>query len=66
MLSIRERAREVRDEETRKMIGLPGETIGQMLVFRVFDSISYGLIVRATKAGTGLLYTADAAHHLWT
>ncbi len=52
VLSIRERAREVRDEETRKMIGLPGETIGQMLVFRVFDSISYGLIVRATKAVT--------------
>ena len=50
VLAIRERAREVRDEETRKMVGLPGETIGQVLVFRVFDSIAYGLIVRATKA----------------
>jgi hypothetical protein len=52
VLSIRERAREVRDDETRKMVGLPGETIGQVLVFRVFDSIAYGLIVRATKAVT--------------
>ncbi|MBU6270315.1 MAG: LysM peptidoglycan-binding domain-containing protein [Betaproteobacteria bacterium] len=52
VLSIRERAREVRDDETRKMISLPGETIGQVLVFRVFDSIAYGLIVRATKSVT--------------
>lgn len=50
VVGIRERARAARDPDSRKTIELPGETIGEVLVFRVFDTISYGLIVAARKA----------------
>ena len=50
VVGIRERARAARDPDSRTMIELPGETTGEVLVFRVFDTISYGLIVAARKA----------------
>ena len=50
VVAIRERARAARDPDTRTKIELPGETTGEVLVFRVFDTISYGLIVAARKA----------------
>ncbi len=49
VLAIKERSRTVQDRETRKDIVLPGEPFGQMLVFRVFDKISYGLIMRSSR-----------------
>jgi hypothetical protein len=50
VVSVRERSRQVRDPETRTMIDLPGQSTGEVLVFRVFDTISYGLIMSARKA----------------
>ena len=52
VLAIKERAREIKDRETKDGINLPGEPIGHLLVFRVFDKIAYGLIMDAYKAVT--------------
>ncbi len=49
VLAISERSRVVRDQDTREMIGLPGEPIGHLLVFRVFDKIAYGLIMTSSR-----------------
>jgi hypothetical protein len=50
VVGIRERSRTARDPDSKAPIELPGETIGEVLVFRVFDTIAYGLIVAARKA----------------
>ncbi len=52
VLAIKERPRQIKDRETAERINLPGEPIGHLLVFRVFDKIAYGLIVDAYKAVT--------------
>lgn len=52
VLAIKERARSIKDRETKEGINLPGEPIGHLLVFRVFDKIAYGLIMDAYKAVT--------------
>lgn len=52
VLAIKERSRSIKDRETKEGISLPGESIGHLLVFRVFDKIAYGLIVDAHKAVT--------------
>ena len=39
-----------RDPVTRKWITLPEEDSGLMMIFRVFDRVSYGLILNATRA----------------
>jgi hypothetical protein len=49
VLEIRERGRVVRDRDTRENIRLPGQPIGHLLVFRVFDNIAYGLIMAASR-----------------
>ena len=49
VLGIKERGRVVRDPETREQVRLPGEPIGHLLVFRVFDNIAYGLIMASTR-----------------
>ncbi len=50
VLSIQHRGDTVKDHETNKMVKLPDEPIGHLLVFRVFDKISYGLIVDASTS----------------
>lgn len=49
VLAISERPRVVRDRETRDEIRLPGEPVGHLLIFRVFDKIAYGLIMRSSR-----------------
>lgn len=49
VLTIGERQRVVRDREAGEQIELPGQTIGHLLVFRIFDHISYGLIMRSSR-----------------
>ena len=49
VLAIRERARAILDPQTRERIILPGEPIGHLLVFRVFDKIAYGLIMTSSR-----------------
>lgn len=50
VMSVQLRGRVARDRETNEWIKLPNEPIGQLLVFRTFDKISYGLIVDATQS----------------
>ena len=53
VLSILQRGAIVPDREAPKggeMIKLPDESIGYLLVFRVFEHIAYGLILDASKA----------------
>lgn len=50
VMSVKLRGRLARDRETNEMVKLPNEPIGQLLVFRTFDKISYGLIVDATQS----------------
>ena len=49
VMSVQLSGRVARDRETNEMVRLPNEPIGQLLVFRTFDKISYGLIVDATQ-----------------
>ena len=49
VLAISERARTVRDRDAGGQVSLPGQTIGHLLVFRLFDHISYGLIMRSSR-----------------
>jgi hypothetical protein len=39
----------VRDPYTQERIELPSERAGLMMIFRVFDKLSYGLILRANR-----------------
>jgi hypothetical protein len=50
VLAIKQRGREVLDPETKKKVRLPDEPTGYLLIFRVFDSISYGLVTAASDA----------------
>lgn len=49
VLAIKERGRAHKDRETKEQIVLPGEPIGHLLVFRVFDKIAYGLIMGSSR-----------------
>jgi len=49
VLAIKQGTRVVQDRETREMVQLPGEPIGHLLVFRVFDNIAYGLIMGSSR-----------------
>jgi hypothetical protein len=50
VLGVELTGREVLDRETKQMIRLPNEPIGQLLVFRSFDKVSYGLVVAASQS----------------
>ncbi|MCL4748202.1 MAG: LysM peptidoglycan-binding domain-containing protein [Burkholderiaceae bacterium] len=53
VLAIKERSRTAQDREAKdkkdRDVRLPGEPVGHLLVFRVFDKISYGLIMRSSR-----------------
>jgi hypothetical protein len=50
VLAVQLTGREIVDRETKERIRLPNEPIGQLLVFRSFDRVSYGLVVAASQA----------------
>ncbi|MGE0313927.1 MAG: LysM peptidoglycan-binding domain-containing protein [Lautropia sp.] len=50
VLEIQLTGKLAKDRETNELLKLPNEPIGQLLVFRTFDTISYGLIVDATQS----------------
>src|SRR5262249_42080609 len=52
VLALLETGKTVRDRTVsgREYIKLPDERIGEMFVFRVFDNISYALIMTVTKS----------------
>jgi hypothetical protein len=50
VLGIKQRGREVLDPETKTKVRLPDEPTGYLLIFRVFDNISYGLVTAASDA----------------
>jgi nucleoid-associated protein YgaU len=50
VMSVQLSGRVVKDRETNETVTLPNEPIGQLLVFRTFDTISYGLIVDASQS----------------
>ncbi len=45
VVAIRQIGRQVTDRQTNEKLRLPDEAIGHVLIFRVFDKISYGLIM---------------------
>jgi hypothetical protein len=49
VLEVRLAGREIVDRQTRERVRLPDEPIGQVLVFRVFDRVAYGLVVAAAQ-----------------
>lgn len=51
VLALLETGATIRDRtsDKREFIKLPDERIGEMFVFRVFDNISYALVMRVTK-----------------
>jgi hypothetical protein len=50
VMSVQQHGRLARDREANQMVRLPDEPIGQLLVFRTFENISYGLIVDASQS----------------
>ena len=49
VLAVQSASRTIVDRETKEVLRLPNEQIGQLLVFRVFDRIAYGLVVAAAQ-----------------
>lgn len=49
VLSVQRTGAAILDPETKEPLRLPNEPIGQLLVFRVFDRIAYGLVVSASQ-----------------
>jgi len=49
VLAVLQRGRLVRDRESAQEVRLPDESVGHLLVFRVFDKIAYGLVTDASR-----------------
>ena len=49
VLSIMGRGEVVRDDKTQELVKLPDERRGVLIVFRTFEKVSYGLILRASS-----------------
>ncbi len=52
VLAILSADRVIVDKETKERVVLPNETIGELIIFRVFDRIAYALVVSASEAIT--------------
>lgn len=50
VLAVQSTGRTIVDRDTKELVRLPNEPIGQLLVFRVFDRIAYGLVVAASQS----------------
>jgi nucleoid-associated protein YgaU len=50
VLTVQLTGRLAKDRQANELVKLPNEPIGQLLVFRTFDNISYGLIVDASQS----------------
>lgn len=50
VLAIQQHGRVVVDREAKEKVRLPDESVGYLLVFRVFDKISYGLVMEASQS----------------
>lgn len=50
VLAIFQAGREVRDDIAGETVTLPDERAGELIVFQVFDELSFGLVMRATRA----------------
>lgn len=49
VLDVYQQGEEVRDRQRDEVIRLPRNRVGAMLLFRVFDKVSYGLIMESTR-----------------
>jgi len=49
VLAIFQSSRSVTDEKDKKLIRIPDMHAGYLLLFRIFDKVSYALVMRATK-----------------
>lgn len=49
VLAVYKAGREVRDQVTGDRVTLPEERAGELIVFRTFDKLSFGLVMRANR-----------------
>lgn len=49
VLDVYQRGERVRDQQRNEMIRLPDSKSGTMVLFRVFEKVSYGLIIESSK-----------------
>ncbi|MBS97909.1 MAG: LysM peptidoglycan-binding domain-containing protein [Oceanospirillaceae bacterium] len=50
VLAVYSRGEEVKDPVNNETVLLPSERAGELMIFKVFDKMSYGLVMRATRA----------------
>lgn len=50
VFAIYRKGEAVRDKYTEELIQLPSERAGMMMVFRTFEKVSYGLVLKATSS----------------
>lgn len=49
VLKIEHAGRVVKDRETGERVQLPNEEVGQLMVFRTFNNVAYGLVVKSER-----------------
>lgn len=49
VLKIEHTGRTVKDRETGESVRLPNEEVGQLMIFRTFNNVAYGLIVKSDR-----------------